>query len=216
MKIKNWTDRITDESDLWLNAVKMEDGNDFLEASVFYLNDAVDSLKHNMLVRTALSCLCAAECLIRMGHHSDARKLYLETAIIYEENADRVLGESVREALWSLQAAYENFLLASDHSGAQHIFEKYVFLARKLNPFLGEGETMELLRSKKESIDDIKKNWSNSGDIKNSSKLYDAIENLINLRHSSRQTTETSLDKLHQLIKQNRSEFSTHEKSSSS
>ncbi len=216
MKIKNWTDRITDESDLWLNAIKMEDGNDFLEASVFYLNDAVDSLKHNMLVRTALSCLCAAECLVRMGHYSDARRLYLETAIIYEENADRVLGESVRESLWSLQEAYENFLLASDTSGAQHIFEKYVFLTRKLNPFFGEGETMELLRSKKESIEDIKKSWGNSENIKNSSKLYDAIENLISTRQSSRQTTKNSLDKLHQLIEQNRSEFSTHEKSSSS
>lgn len=216
MKIKNWTDRITDESDLWLNAVKMEDGNDLLEASVYYLNDAANSLKHNMLVRTALSCLCAAECLVRMGHHADARRLYLETAIIYEENADRILGESIREALWSLQEAYENFLLASDQSGAQHIFEKYVFLARKLNPFFGEGETMELLKSKKESIENIKKTWRYSDNIKNSNKLYTAIENLINLRQSSRQTTETSLNKLHQLIEQNRTEFSTHEKSSSS
>lgn len=209
MKIKNWTDRITDESDFWLNAIKMEDGNDFLEASVFYLTDAAESLKHNMLVRTALSCLCAAECLIRMGHHADACKLYLETAIIYEENADRVLGESVREALWSLQEAYENFLLASDHSRAQRIFEKYMFLARKLNPFFGEGETMELLKSKRKSIENIKKSWNNSNNIKNSSKLYAAIENLINLRQSSRQTTETSLNKLHQLIERNRTELSS-------
>lgn len=205
MKIKNWTDKITDESDLWLNAIKMEDGDDFLEASVLYLNDAVESLKRNLLIRAALSCLGAAECLIRMGHHADARKLYLETAVIYEENADRILGDSVRESLWSLQEAYENFLLASDYSRAQQIFDKYIFLARKLNPFYGEGEAMELLKSKKESIEKIQRSWSNSGNTKNSSKLYDAIENLMNLRQSSHQT-KTSLEQIHELIKQNKGE----------
>ncbi|HXW02231.1 MAG TPA: hypothetical protein VD828_02515 [Candidatus Nitrosotenuis sp.] len=208
MKIKNWTDKITDESDLWLNAIKMEDGDDFLEASVLYLNDAVESLKRNLLIRAALSCLGAAECLIRMGHHADARKLYLETAVIYEENADRILGDSVRESLWSLQEAYENFLLASDYSRAQQIFDKYIFLARKLNPFYGEGEAMELLKSKKESIEKIQRSWSNSGNTKNSSKLYDAIENLMNLRQSSHQT-KTSLEQIHELVKQNKGESLT-------
>jgi hypothetical protein len=193
----------------------MEDGNDFLEASVLYLNDAVESLKRNLLIRAALSCLGAAECLVRMGHHADACKLYLETAVIYEENADQILGESVRESLWSLQEAYENFLFASDYSRAQQIFNKYIFLARKLNPFYGEGEAMELLKSKKESIEKIKRSWSNSGSTKDSGKLYTAIENLMNLRQSSRQT-KTSLEQIHELIKQNKGEPGGHEKSPSS
>jgi hypothetical protein len=170
----------------------MEDGQDFVEASVLYINDAVESLERKLLIRAALSCLCAAECLVRIGHHADARRLYLETAIIYEENADRIIGESVRESLWSLQEAYENFLLAFDYYRAQQIFDKYVFLARKLNPFFGEGEAMELLRSKKTSIENIP-SYSNSDNIKNSSKLYDAIEKLSNLRLSSHQTEKTSL-----------------------
>ena len=191
MKVKTWTDRITDESDLWLNAVKMEDGQNFVEASVFYINDAVESLEHKLLIRAALSCLCAAECLVRMGHQADARRLYLETAMIYEEHADRIISESIRESLWSLQEAYETFLLAFDYYRAQQIFDKYVFLARKLNPFFGEGEAMELLRSKKVSIENIP-SYSNSDNIKNSSKLYDAIEKLSNLRKSSPQPTKTS------------------------
>jgi len=216
LKIKNWTDKITDESDLWLNAIKLEDGNDLLEASVFYLNDAADSLKRNLLVRAALSCLGAAECLVRMGHHTDARRLYLETAVIYEENADRILGESVRESLWSLQEAYENFLFASDYVRAEKIFNKYVFLARKLNPFFGEGEAMDLLKSKKESIENIQKRWNESGNTKNSSKLYEAMENLINLRHSSNQTAKEPFEQIRELIKQNKKDYSSHEKSSTS
>ncbi|WP_268541205.1 hypothetical protein [Candidatus Nitrosotenuis cloacae] len=202
MKIKNWTDKITDESDLWLNAIKMEDGNNFSEASVFYLNDATESLKRNLLIRAALSCLGAAECLVRMGHHADARKIYLEAAVIYEENSDRIIGESVRESLWSLQEAYESFLLASDYARAQQIFDKYTFLARKLNPFFGEGEAMDLLRAKKEAIENIQKNWSGFDNTKNSSRLCEAIENLITLRNNTRRPTKTPLEQVSQMIKQ--------------
>lgn len=201
MKIKNWTDKITDESDLWLNAIKMEDGGNFSEASIFYLNDAVESLRRNLLVRAALSCLGAAECLVRMNHHADARKIYLEAAAIYEENSDRIIGESVRESLWSLQEAYENFLLASDYAKAQQIFDKYTFLARKLNPFFGEGEAMDLLRSKKEAIEKIHKNWSSFDNAKNSNRLCEAIENLISLRNTTHKTTKTSLEQVSQMIK---------------
>lgn len=199
LQIKNWTDKITDESDLWLNAIKMEDGNDFTQASVFYLSDAAESLKRNLLIRAALSCLGAAECLVRIGHYSDARRLYLETAMIYEQNADRIIGDSIRESIWSLQEAYENFLLASDYSHAQRIFDKYIFLARKLNPFFGEGETMDLLRSKKERIEEIQKQWGGFDNTKNSGKLCDAIENLVKQRQTSQ--SKASPEQIHELTK---------------
>lgn len=183
MKVKTWTDRITDESNLWLNAIKMEDGEDFHKATILYIEDATECLKSALYIRSALSCLCAAECLSKTGYLEDARRLYLEAAMAYEKNADLVIGESVRESLWSLQEAYENFLLASDYYRAQQIFDKYLSLARKLNPF-GENETMDVLRAKKKSIENIKAHINPA--LKNSNEISAAIDHLTSMRSSAR------------------------------
>lgn len=214
MKIKNWTDKITDEFDPWFNALKMEDGADFVEASVLYLEDATRSLQKKLFLRAALSCLGAAECLVRVGHTTDARKLFLETAMIYEENGEQILGTSIRESLWSLQQAYENFILASDYYRAQQVFDKYIFVAKKLNPFYGEKETMELLNAKKKEMEDIQQSWIASSNIKDENKLYEAIEKLTNLRQSS-QSHSKSIGQIHELIKQNK-EVPSHEKNTPS
>jgi hypothetical protein len=100
----------------------------------------------------------------------------------YEKNADLVIGESVRESLWSLQEAYENFLLASDYYRAQQIFDKYLSLARKLNPF-GENETMDVLRAKKKSIENIKAHINPA--LKNSNEISAAIDHLTSMRSST-------------------------------
>ena len=147
-------DRITDEDNLWLNAVKMEDQGNFFEASVYYLKDASGCLKQNTLVKTALSCSCAASCLANLGNPIAARQLYLEAARIYEENADSIIGESIRESLWSLQEAYEYYLLGGYDDKAQKVYDKSLFLARKVNPFSGEDEIMRNLRMKKKQADD--------------------------------------------------------------
>jgi len=162
----------------------MEDAQNFLDASVFYLKDTVDCLKRSLLVRAALSCLCAADCLAKGGNMQEARNLYLEAASIYEENSDRIIGKSVRESLWSLQEAYEYFLFASDYYRAQHIFEKYTSLARKINPFFGEGEAIENLRQRKNSVEKITLHSSPSS-LKVSSEIHDAIRHLMDIRRTS-------------------------------
>lgn len=182
MKVKTWTDRITDESNLWLNAIKMEDGQDLHKATIFYIKDAAECLKGDLHSRAALSCLCAADCLSKSGYLEDARRLYLEAAMIYEKNADLVIGKSIRESLWSLQEAYENFLLASDYYGAQKVFDKYLSLARKLNPF-GESETMDVLHARKKSIESVKAHINPA--LKNSNEISTAIDHLARLRQSA-------------------------------
>jgi tetratricopeptide (TPR) repeat protein len=142
-------DRITNESNLWLNAIKMEDEGNYLKAFVFYLKDSSECIKQNSFVRAALSCSCAADCLAMNGNLAGARQLYLQTACLYENNAIHVIGNSIREALWSYQEAYEYFHLACENNKAQNIYEKYVSLSRKTNPFFGEKEAMESLRIRK-------------------------------------------------------------------
>lgn len=145
-------DRITNESNLWLNAIKMEDEGDYLKAFIFYLKDSSECIKQNSFVRAALSCSCAADCLAMDGNLTGARQLYLQTATLYENNAVHVIGNSVREALWSYQEAYEYFNLACENNKAQQIYEKYVSLSRKINPFFGEEEAMESLRIRKTDV----------------------------------------------------------------
>lgn len=146
-------DRITNESNLWLNAIKMEDEGNYLNAFLYYLKDSSECIKKNSLVRAALSCSCAADCLAMDGNLAGARQLYMQTAVLYEKNAIAVIGNSVREALWSYQEAYEYYNLACENNKAQQIYEKYVSLSMKINPFYGEKEAMESLRIRKTALE---------------------------------------------------------------
>lgn len=170
-------DRITNESNLWLNAIKMEDEGNYLNAFIFYLKDSAECVKKNSLVRGALSCSCAADCLAMDGNVAGARQLYLQTAMLYEKNADTVIGHSVREALWSYQEAYEYYNLACENNRAQHVYERHVSLSRKTNPFYGEKEAMESLRIRKTVLEEHTKipatNMQVSADVDN------AIQNFL-------------------------------------
>jgi len=175
MKIETWMDRITSESNLWLNALKLEDGGNYHEAFFLYLKDAEESLKQHALIRAALSCSCAANCLTMTADLASASNLYLRTAMIYETNGDMVIGESVRETLWSYQEAFEYYHLACQSDKAQIVYDKYVSLARKINPFLGEEEAMKSLRFRNESIKNLRTNQVSSN-IQISTQITNAME----------------------------------------
>ncbi len=104
--------------------------------------------------------------------------MYLQTATLYENNAVQVIGNSVREALWSYQEAYEYFNLACDNNKAQHIYEKYVSLSRKINPFFGEKEAMESLRIRK--TDDESHSGTHATNMQVSADVDNAIKNFLN------------------------------------
>ena len=175
MKIETWMDRITNESNLWFNALKSEDGSNYHEAFFLYMKDATESLKQHALIRAALSCSSAANCLTRTTDLAFANHLYLHTAMIYETNGDLVIGESVREALWSYQEAFEYYHLACQSDKAQIVYDKYVSLTSKINPFVGEEEAMKSLRFRNRSIRNSKLNHLSSN-IQISSQIANAIE----------------------------------------
>src|SRR5688572_28743148 len=102
MQVKTWLQRLTDESNLWFNAVKAEDEGDLSGAASYYVKDAAECTRQRSLVRAALSCSCAANCLAKMGAGPHARMLYSEPAGIYVENSEIAMSESIRESLWSL------------------------------------------------------------------------------------------------------------------
>ncbi len=145
---ETFLDRILGDSNLWLSAIQAEDEGNYLQAFSFYLKDASEYIKQKSLVRAALSCSCAAECLKLAGNLAESRQLHLQTALLYEKNAEKVIAYSIREALWSYQEAYEYYVLAGEIK-ARDIYERFVFLSRKVNPSSGEKEAMELLRQRK-------------------------------------------------------------------
>jgi len=151
---QTWMDRLTDETNPWFNATKLEEAGEFTEAFKIYLKDASELLSKDHLCSAALSCACAAHCISKVGDLRTAHQLYLKSGLIYEKNASEMIGDSVRESLWSLQEAYEYYLLSADESKAQRVFNKYVSLVRKINPISGEEEAMEILKFRKKTIED--------------------------------------------------------------
>lgn len=136
MAVVTWIDRIIDESNTWFNATKMEDTANYTDAIILYLKDAAESLRSGLPVRAGLSSSCAADCLVKLSVFTLANKLYSKAAAIYWENAHSPLAGSVREWLWSLQKAYENFLLAGETSMAEVVYGEYVVLAKRVDPFI--------------------------------------------------------------------------------
>ena len=178
LKIETWMHRITSETNLWLNAVKMEEEGNFFEAFFLYLKDAAESLQKNLLIRAALCCSCAANCLSVTGNLAGSRHLYLQTAMLYETHGDTIIGESVREALWSYKECYEYYQLACDSEKTQFVYGKYVSLARRINPFLGEEEAMNLMRQRKVATN-MAKNDMGQTNRQISAQIDNAMENIL-------------------------------------
>jgi hypothetical protein len=197
-----WSERLTDRDNDWLNAVNAEDDGILFDAIQFYLKDAIQCLNQASLERTALSCSCAANCLRKIGNTIYANRLYLEAAILYEENAHYMISQSVKGSLWSLQEAYEHYFLAEDFGRAQVIYEEYVSLAAKLNPLFGLRETVQSLEFRKDTAESMQSNNKTftksaiqKASMQISLEVTNTIEDFLQLRRKS-STTNNNILKL--------------------
>ena len=183
MRVVTWLDKLTDESNTWFAALRAEAEGDFVSAIVLYLRDATESLRQGSLVRAGLSCSCAADCLVKTGDPGRSRNLYHEAGSVYRENFERAINVSVREALWSLERAYECYLLADDSDGAQQVREIYKPLTHRAYPFR-EQELLQLPRPEPPSS-----NKTNSGAESRPSdvELRKAIHEFLQSRVSSKE-----------------------------
>lgn len=150
-KKKTWVKELSNESNLWLSATRYEGVEDFISAIIFYMRDAKQCLKEGWMTRAALSCFCAANCMMKSGHPDDAHKLYSEAGAIYVEHASKIIGSTIREALWSLQQAYESYFAARDQYNAQRVYEQYVSIASKVSPFYNHTERVDVMDFTKRS-----------------------------------------------------------------
>jgi hypothetical protein len=161
MGITTWLDRITDETNVWLSAVKAEEGGDFGSAAVLYLDDAAACLKRNSTIRAGLSAYCAADCLARAGGGEMAKRLFLEAGVLYSEKAEDKLSDSIRESMWALQRAYACFVQAGDAKEAERVKEELSVLAMRANPFVGVPDGFKLLAPRRRDLS-AGKGWSST------------------------------------------------------
>ena len=133
--IKTWSDRLIDRENYWLIAINMEEDGKPIDALQFYIKDAIRSLELSLYNKAALSCSCSAKCFENIRNFQYARIFHMEAATLYEYNADYILGDSIRESLWSLKEAYEQYMLAREFDRAKIIHDKYISLSIKTNPF---------------------------------------------------------------------------------
>lgn len=194
INVNTWSDRLIDRDNYWLTAVNMEDDGNLFDAVKFYLKDAIECLNNVSLVRTALSCSCAATCLAKTGNSEHANALYRETAALYEENAESVIADSIRESLWSLEEAYEYYFVADDFDKAQIAYDKYMVLAKKINPLFGLEEQKETLEFRKFNAQAIKFNNRSLPKRQLSSEVIRTMEELLQLRKSANQDIRSKYD----------------------
>lgn len=182
MEAITWIDRITDETNPWLTANKKEEEDDFPQAVKLYLDDAGECLRQNVLVKAALSCSCAADCLTKLGQFHSAQLLYSETAHLYLENADYVIGKSVRESLWSMREAHEYFLLAEDKLAAKQVYDRLIHLESRVDPNIGNGETTRMRQSRTPVIGG--KSVRETFPLDDSAGVAESLEQFLRLRRS--------------------------------
>jgi len=192
IKVKTWSDRLIDRDNYWLTALNMEDDGNLFDAVKFYLKDAIECMNKVSLGRTALSCSCAATCLAKTGNSENASALYRETASLYEENADSVIADSIRESLWSLEEAYQYYFVADDFDNAQIVYDKYMLLAKKINPLFGLEEQKETLEFRKFNAQAIKLSNKSLPKRHISSEVVRTMEELLQLRKSANQNVRSS------------------------
>jgi hypothetical protein len=190
MQATTWVDRITDESNPWLNAMKSEDERDFSRAVTLYLRDASENLEQNMPAKAALSSACAAECLERLSLFSHARLLYRETAAIYAENADRVAGISVRELLWSLQESSQFYLMSGEKAKSEETYKKYMTIAKRVNLFT-EDRTVRASETGSDAAR-ISSDRREPVSLPTGSQVVMDVEQFLNLRKTGPRKTNTS------------------------
>jgi hypothetical protein len=151
LQTATWKDKITDASNVWLNAMRMEEDGHLSEAAILYLRDASQSITQGQRARAALSCACAASCLEKTGKINAARNLYFEAAKLYEQAADAVFGSSIREALWLLQEAHDYFIVGGDGQKAGQLYDRCASLARKSSPFITDETLNKILRIRRDA-----------------------------------------------------------------
>lgn len=129
---KPWVERITDENNLWILAMRLENQGDFANAAICYLDDASIWKQQDALPRVALSSVCTANCLIKMGH-SDLAKHVLERAgDFFFEHAESVIGWFPRESAWAFTQAYFCYSHAENSMKAEDAVKNYRTISEKL------------------------------------------------------------------------------------
>jgi TolA-binding protein len=105
-------EKVTDDSNVWLLAVRLEDEGDFQGAYKFFMKDAKEYKDKNLDSRVALSYFCAARCKSNMGQEKKAKALYRSAGDHYTNFAKKSKKSSPKDASWASAKADECYKLS--------------------------------------------------------------------------------------------------------
>jgi hypothetical protein len=192
-EVKIWSDKLTDRNNYWLNAVTADDDGIFFVAIQFYLKDVIECLNQGSIAKAALGCSCAANCFAKIGHRTYANLLYLQAAILYEQNGDSTIGNSIKASIWSLEEAYENYILAQDLNKAEIVFNKCISLKAKLDRLFDSWDLVKSMESRKSYVGPTtfnNKTLSKDGGIQIPLEVIKIIEDFLQIRKSANNSLE--------------------------
>lgn len=131
---ESWARRITDEQNLWLSAVQQQLQGDPGEAAVRYLTDAQWELYYGRRARAALGFASAGFVLREAGEDALAIACYRGAARQFRAHAEDAVGNSPREALWSLERAGLFLSMGRQPEELAEVRGKYAILNAALHP----------------------------------------------------------------------------------
>jgi hypothetical protein len=131
---KSWVEKVTDDSNVWLQAVRLEAEGDFEGASGYFLEDAEHYKSKGLDARVALSLVCAGRCKAKLGNVKEARKFYRDAGVFYTNFAEKALESSPHEASWAFEKAAECYKYGAYATKAKELKDRSKDIEKILKP----------------------------------------------------------------------------------
>ncbi len=116
---RTWAEKVTDESNAWLSARRLEAMGDMQEAARAYAKDAEFWMEKENYARAALSTACEARCSARVG--MDGSIGYKLAGDLYMQAGKVALRENPHTAVQIFDRAKECYELSGDERDSEEV-----------------------------------------------------------------------------------------------
>jgi hypothetical protein len=134
---RSWAEKVTDDSNAWLLARRLETDGDLARAAAEYARDKEMWLSRDHHSRAALSAACAARCMSRLEVNGGTA--FKEAGRLYMEAAQRALSVNPPNALQLFERADECYKLSGDEGASKEAARYCVALRGALDITSGLG-----------------------------------------------------------------------------
>jgi len=135
---KSWVEKLGDESDRWLNAVRLEEEGDFAAACELYLREGKIQEEKKDFAKAGLCYVSAAKCKFLLGDREQALELYRVAGDAYFKYAESVTAISLNSAVWGYRTSSKCYFNARLYPEAQKALASSNLVEEKIRGFAEE------------------------------------------------------------------------------